>query len=152
MESQANGDEESSMGNPSHGTTRKRAERGQGLVEMAMLLPLFLVAVIGVVEVAGALNAYITLVDAARDGARLGSKDLATDDQIENLVIIETERLRDPVSTDDISITHTVFNGEDAIRVEVCNDRTLLLNVPLVMPDSFRMCSTTTMRVLGSGT
>jgi hypothetical protein len=97
------------------------------------------------------LNAYITLVDAARDGARLGSK-AVTDDQIRNLVIVETERLRDPVATGDISITHTILDGEDAIRVQVCNDRTLILSVPLIMPDSFQMCSTTTMRVLGSGT
>ena len=56
-----------------------RGERGQGIVEMGFLLPLFLVIIVGVVEVADGLNAYTTIVDSARDGARLGSKELATD-------------------------------------------------------------------------
>jgi Flp pilus assembly protein TadG len=126
-----------------------RGEEGQSLVELGLVLPIFLVIVIGVVEVADSLNAYITLVDAARDGARLGSKDLTTDNEIKNLVVVETGRLRDPVNPNsDVSIEHTQVDGVDAIRVQVCNDRSLILNIPLVMSDSFRMCSETTMRVL----
>jgi len=132
--------------------THVRGERGQGMVEMAMMLPLFLVIIIGVVEVADSMNAYVTVIDAARDGARLGSKNLATDDEIKNLVVIETGRLRDPVNpATDITILHTQFDGVDAIKVEVCNDRTLIMNVPLIMPGTFRMCSETTMRVLSVG-
>lgn len=121
-------------------------------MEMALALPFFLIIIIGVVEVADAMNAYITVIDSARDGARLGSKNLATDGEIENLVLVETGRLRDSVALSDITINHTTVDGVDAIRVEVCNDRTLLLDIPLVMPDSFRMCSETTMRVLSAGT
>ena len=125
-----------------------RREGGQGLVELSLLLPVFLVIIIGVVEVADSMNAYVTLVDAARDGARLGSKNLATDDQIKNLVVVETNRLRDPVTTGDVTVTRPTVNGVAAVRVRVCNARTLLLNLPLVMPDNFQMCSTTTMRLL----
>lgn len=115
---------------------------------MAVILPIFLVIVLGVIEVADAMNAYITLIDAGRDGARLGSKGVATDEEIRDLVLIETDRLRDDVAAGDVTVTHTTVDGVDAVRVEVCNDRTLLLDVPLIMPDSFRMCSSTTMRVL----
>ena len=115
---------------------------------MAFILPLILVLVVGVIEIADGMNAYITLVDSARDGARLGSKNLATDDEIKNLILIETERLRDDIATNDITIQHIQLDGVDAVRVEVCNDRSLLLNIPLIMPETFRMCSTTTMRVL----
>ena len=114
------------------------------------MLPLILVLVLGVVEVADSLQAYITIVDSARDGARLGSKNLATPNEIRNLVLIETEKLRDDVNNNDITITNVTVDGVDAIRVEVCNDRTLLMDIPLIMPDSFRMCSTTTMRKLPS--
>ena len=125
-----------------------KREDGQGVVEMAFILPLILVIIVGVIEVGDSMNAYITLVDSARDGARLGSKNVATDDDIKHLVMIETDRLRDDIAADDITITHTTVDGKEAIRVEVCNDRSLIMNIPLVMPDSFRMCSTTTMRVL----
>jgi len=129
----------------------RRSERGQGLMEMALVLPLFLVIVIGLVEVADALNSYMTLVDASRDGARLGSKGLANDAQIENLVLTETGRLRDPVTGGDVTVTHTTIDGKEAIRVQVCYDRSLMLSAPLVLPDSFRMCGETTMRVLPTG-
>ena len=118
------------------------------MVEISFILPLILVLVVGVIEIADGMNSYITIVDAARDGARLGSKNLADDNEIKNLVIVETGRLRDDVAMNDISVDHVQVDGVDAIRVEVCNDRSLLLNIPLIMPESFRMCSTTTMRVL----
>lgn len=133
---------------PSRGRLFRRSERGQGLLEISLLLPLFLVVIIGVVEVADALHSYITLIDAGRDGARLGSKNVATDAEIVGLVLRETDGLRDPVNAGDITIQHTTADGVPAIKVRVCNDRTLILDAPLVMPDSFRMCSETTMRVL----
>jgi Flp pilus assembly protein TadG len=125
-----------------------RRERGQSVVETGLLLPFFLLLILGVIEVTNAMNAYVTIVSTARDGARLGSKGLATDDEIENLVLVETDRLRDDIDpASDIQITHTTVDGVNAIRVRVCNDYTLLLGVELVMPDNFRMCSSTSMRV-----
>jgi Flp pilus assembly protein TadG len=127
---------------------RHGRERGQSLVEVAFLLPLFLVIIVGLIEVADAMNTYITITDAARDGARLGSKG-APDDAIRALIGVETDRLRDPVDTvSDVTITHTTLSGVSATRVKVCDDRSLVLHVSLILPDSFTMCSTTTMRNL----
>ncbi len=132
----------------SHRKKRGRpGERGQSLVETAILLPALLIIIIGIVEVADALNAYVTLVDSARDGARLGSKGLASDDDIENLIITETGRLRDPVAGADIDVDHILVDGVDAISVEVCDQRSLILRIPWVLPEDFRMCSRTVMRV-----
>jgi Flp pilus assembly protein TadG len=126
----------------------RRGESGQGLVEMAILLPLLLVLVVGVVEVASGINTYITVVNSARDGARLASKGVANDDAIRTLIVNETDRLRDPVDPNaDVTIDRTTVDGVDAVKVTVCNDHSLLLGVPLVMADQFRMCSTTAMRV-----
>ena len=122
-------------------------ERGQALAESAMILPVFLLLIVGVIEVTNAMNAYVTIVSSARDGARLGSKGLASDSEIKNLIVTETERLRVPVDpTNDITVTHTQVDGVDAVRVEVCNDHQAMLGIPLVIPDTFRMCSTTSMR------
>lgn len=134
---------------PSGRTRRRRGrgERGQGLAETALVLPLFLIILVGVVEVTNAMNAYVTLVSASRDGARLGSKGLATDAEIKNLVVIETDRLRDdPDPVADITVTHAGTTDNERVQVEVCTDYTSLLNIPLVMPSSFRMCASTTMR------
>lgn len=130
------------------GGRQRRGERGQGLIEISILLPFFLIIIVGVVEVADSLNTYVTLVNSSRDGARLGANNLATDAQITSMVLTETDRLRDPVTAGDVTITHTTLAGTQAIRVKVCNRRTLMLRVPLVMPDNFNICATTMMRLL----
>ena len=112
------------------------------------MLPIFLLIVVGIIEVANALNTRITVVNAARDGARLGSKGLATDDDIASLVVMEADRLRDPIDPDaDVTVGHSDVDGVEAVSVEVCNDHSLLLGVPLVLPEELRMCSRTVMRV-----
>jgi Flp pilus assembly protein TadG len=119
---------------------------------MSVLLPIFLMLVVGVVEVASALNTHITVVNAARDGARLGSKGGATEQQIKDLVVAETQRLHPAVDgTSDVTVQNVTVNGTSAVRVEVCATHSLILGVRVVMPDSYRMCSNTVMRVAQGG-
>ena len=47
------------------------ADRGAAAVELALLLPVLLLLVFGIVDFGRALNAQITLTQAAREGARL---------------------------------------------------------------------------------
>ena len=48
-----------------------RDERGQAIVETALILPLLALLVFGVVEVATALNQTMVLTAASREGARV---------------------------------------------------------------------------------
>ena len=52
---------------------RTRRERGQSLVELALVLPVFLVIVMATIDFGWAFNNYITVTNAAREGARLGA-------------------------------------------------------------------------------
>lgn len=52
---------------------RHRQEGGVALVEFAMVLPLLLVLVFGIVDFGRAFQTWITLTNAAREGARLGT-------------------------------------------------------------------------------
>src|SRR5581483_7955431 len=47
-----------------------RAERGQAAVEFALVVPLLLVLLLGIVEFGIAFSHYVTLTDATRVGAR----------------------------------------------------------------------------------
>lgn len=49
---------------------RSGQERGQDLVEYAMILPLFLFLVIGFIEISVLFFSYVTISNAAREGAR----------------------------------------------------------------------------------
>jgi Flp pilus assembly protein TadG len=48
-------------------------DRGVAAVEFALLLPMLLLLVFGIIDFGRALNAQITLTQAAREGARLAS-------------------------------------------------------------------------------
>jgi len=50
----------------------RRRERGQALVEFALVLPLLLLLLLGIAEFAVVMLSYNTLADAARQGARYG--------------------------------------------------------------------------------
>jgi len=47
-------------------------EKGQSLVEFAILLPVLLLLLMGILEFGLMLNSYLTINNSAREGARLG--------------------------------------------------------------------------------
>ena len=51
-----------------------RSERGQGLVELALVLPLLLMLFGGIVDLGRAFYTYIGLTNATREGARTGAR------------------------------------------------------------------------------
>jgi Flp pilus assembly protein TadG len=140
---------------PAHGLSRwlrfgLLGELGQGTAELAIMLPLFLVLIVGIVEVAAGFNAYTTVVSATRDGARLGSKGAASDSAIQALVVKDLGRLKNTTPTSNVTVTHgtvTDSNGivTNAVTVRACYGHTTFIHVPLIMPDSITMCSQTTM-------
>jgi hypothetical protein len=50
-----------------------RKQEGQALVEMALVIPLFFLLLFGVIEMGRIGHAYITVSNAAREGARLAT-------------------------------------------------------------------------------
>ncbi|MDP2871772.1 MAG: pilus assembly protein [Bacillota bacterium] len=66
--------------------------RGQAVVELALIIPVLLLLVLGVVEFGRLFNAYMTVQHAAREGARLGILG-ATDNEIMNRVLQNTVTL-----------------------------------------------------------
>jgi Flp pilus assembly protein TadG len=55
-----------------------RADSGQAIIEMMILLPIFLVLMIGTVEFGRLAYAYIEVADAARAGVQYGAQNRAT--------------------------------------------------------------------------
>ena len=56
------------------GSPPRRRQRGQSLVEMALILPVLLLMFIGVLEVGWALRGYLTLLNASREAARFAAR------------------------------------------------------------------------------
>ncbi|MGD8491651.1 MAG: pilus assembly protein [Anaerolineae bacterium] len=59
--------------------TGQCGDQGQSILEMAITLPILLLLLIAVVDLARAFDAYIVLTNAAREGARYGSRDPSFD-------------------------------------------------------------------------
>jgi hypothetical protein len=53
--------------------TVNKNERGQSLVELAMVMPIFLLLVFSVIDFGMGLRAWITVTNSAREGARVGA-------------------------------------------------------------------------------
>jgi Flp pilus assembly protein TadG len=66
-------------------SSRKKSDRGTAAVEFALIVPVLLLIVFGIIDFGRALNAQISLTGAAREGVRLaalGYSDAAIDARV----------------------------------------------------------------------
>ena len=64
---------------------RRRREKGQALVEFALLVPIFLILMFAIVDFGMGFHSWITVTNSAREGARLGAVQATTDDIIQRV-------------------------------------------------------------------
>ena len=127
------------------------SQRGQSLVEFALVLPIFLVLALSIIDFGWALRAYLTATNSAREGARLGVTG-ATADQI---------RLKTVNSSGDLltsgNVTVTGAGGQPGTSVTVSVTYPYNYITPLgsllaaiggsALPDPLPINTSTTMRL-----
>jgi Flp pilus assembly protein TadG len=105
-------------------------ERGQNLVEFALIVPFFLLLVFAIVDFGMGFHAYITITNSAREGARLGAVG-GDADEIEDKVRSTADSL------DDDKMTVTVVNAEgdpgEEVEVQVEYDYDLITPLSSLM-------------------
>lgn len=77
--------------------------KGQSLVELAIILPILLIILLGIIDFGRVFYAYVTITNASREGARYGSLHVFEDAAIEQRVI------------DEAATTVTIDPGEIAV-------------------------------------
>lgn len=96
------------------GAARRRRDdprAGQALVEFALVVPLLLLLLLGIVEFARAWNVHQVLTDAAREGARETVVDNGkTEAEVKQIIIDAAGRGAIPLTVGDITITG--LNGD----------------------------------------
>src|SRR4051794_18938215 len=90
---------------------RRTNERGTATVEFALLLPLLLLLLFGIIEFGRAYNAKIELTGAVREGARAAALG-KTDDEVRGTVTAAAPSL--DLADDDISIDGCDADAADA--------------------------------------
>ncbi len=83
----------------------QKGEKGQALVEFALLVPIFLILMFAIVDFGMGFYSWITVTNSAREGARLGAVQ-ATNDEI-----IERVELASDLINEDDNMTVTVGCG-----------------------------------------
>lgn len=85
----------------------QRDEKGQALVEFALLVPIFLILLFAIVDFGMGFHSWITITNSAREGARLGAVSASTDDIRDRVYDTAT------LINEDTNMTVTVTNAAD---------------------------------------
>jgi TadE-like protein len=138
------------------GRRGRSASRGQSLVEFAVVLPVFLLILAGVIDFGLGLYSQMTVINAAREGARLGVVDpgnvAAIDARVQAMtggldktrltVTITCDR---PSGSSFISCPSPQWQSGDAVVVKV--DYGYKMIWPLAMGTGIDLSSTVQMRI-----
>jgi Flp pilus assembly protein TadG len=135
---------------------RGRGERAQGLVEFALILPVFLIVVFAVVDFGLGLRAWITITNSAREGARFAAVSCATagaDPDAVKLRAVDTSA--GLLATGDVTVDNCPGGSTDPVLVTVEYDYDLITPLAGLMtllsggsiPGTITMSSTADMRL-----
>ncbi len=101
----------------------RRGERGQAVAEFALIVPIFLLLVFAIVDFGMGFHAWITVTNAAREGARLGAVG-GTQTEVEDQVYDTSASL----DADQMTVLVTNAEGDpgEAVTVDVSYDYELI--------------------------
>jgi Flp pilus assembly protein TadG len=134
----------------------RHGQRGQSLVEFAITFPVFVLLVAGMVDLGLALFSNVTVISAAREGARLGvvlpGDTVAVEDRVRAMatgldlskLTVTTTCLR-PVGSGYGACTGTAWASGDTVRVQVDYDYTMVW--PLTFGTQLDLSSAVQMRI-----
>ena len=88
------------------------SQRGQSMVELAMLLPILLLILLGIIDLGRVFNAYIVITNAAREGVRYGSLYPSDTSGIRARVIAEAQGSGIPLSSGNIQVSAETTPGD----------------------------------------
>jgi hypothetical protein len=108
---------------------KRGTERGQGLLELAVILPVLLILLMGLVEIGYALRDYLVVVNASREGCRFAARGRYSDEDIVERAVTAggIVRLGEPLR--DVQFLRTSSIGDIAPNTAV-----IVTNIPT---DSF---------------
>jgi Flp pilus assembly protein TadG len=119
-----------------------RRERGAALVEMALVLPVLVLLIVGLFEFGRAYNAKITLTHATREGVRVYSISGDPDDAVSTVLSAAI-----PLDTSLINVTTTDCDRGEPTSVSATYPHSY--NIPLFGAATINLSSTAVMRCGG---
>lgn len=125
-----------------------KGNRGQGLVEMAIVLPVLILLLFGIIEFGRIFNAFLVTKEASREGARLAAlgheNSIVVDAARDAAGIYDSKAVKVSISPSDMS------NRKKGNAVTVTVSYTVDLVAPVVsgiLGEEFPVSASTVMRV-----
>lgn len=130
---------------------KRRGEKGQALVELAIALPLLIMLLFMFIDFSQVMVAKIAATHLARDAARYGATEGVSESSIRSRIITSGDYILDDPRTEHkmISVNKDTFNGVGEIKVNI--ELGLRLYAPFVsgiLPDPFVVKGKAVMRVV----
>ena len=108
-------------------------EKGQGLVEFALIVPFLLVLIVGIVEMGVILNRQITVINAAREGARFGAYGAEADSIYSQTLLATSQMFEFTEENAVVTIIHAETNLDGTGFAEwITNTHPITATVPYV--------------------
>ncbi len=124
-----------------------KSEKGAAAVEFALILPLLVLLVFGIIEFGRVYNIYLTVTHAAREGARIASVRNgtgATDEEIKQIV---DDRSPIYITSSNVEINPGPDFKTPGQPIDVGVHYTATINIPLFGAYPVHLVSTGTMRI-----
>lgn len=118
----------------------RKSERGASLIEFALVLPILLALVMGIIEFGWLFNGYITITGAAREGARFAV--VGKDD----LIVTVVENHLGHLQISNLNVDPGSANPGEERTIEVSGDLQLLTGFFPFIDNPFPLKATATMR------
>ena len=125
-----------------------RDERGQGLVEMALIVPVLLLMVAGLVDFGRAFRGYIVVTNAAREGARYASLFPHYEAGIVSATIQAAADVGESLDESNVAIDGLGASAGETIRVTVTYQLSTILG-SIIGASELTISSSTAMVVFG---
>ena len=127
-----------------------KGQRAQGVVELALALPILLMLVMGIVDLGMALRSYVTVTNASREGARYAIVCPATDALIKSRVVDYASPA--VKQANDVTVTWETpserCKSGQFVEVKAFSDyKYVTPMLALILPNPLRLSTKTTMRV-----
>src|SRR6185503_3684059 len=115
----------------------RRPDQGQGLVELALALPVFIMVVMGIVDFGMGLRAYVMVNNSSREGARYAivCPSTVNDDAVKARVVNRSNGL---ITTDHVYVTWETpsvrCKSGDFVKVEATTDYQYITPIRAFLP------------------
>lgn len=124
-----------------------KSKKGQAMVEMAIVIPILLIILMGIFEFGRIFNTYIILTNASREGARraaLGASDTEVNEKINNAVLyLDSTNL-----TTLITPSKSSRKRGSEVKINIQYDVDIIAPIiDTIIPNPFHLETQTVMRV-----